>query len=891
MSIDEIFDLLSSFGPSEQHRNEVQRSWFGTIIGRATVLLGMLTLYLCIAMWLYSTVEELASLYKSNQILFFCIFSVPLALLAIPGVFLISRVLREGKLRPLSLNEESPEPGYFRLHPYEASDSQHFARPDGALIEAINWLERTDESVLYLSGPSGSGKSSLVNAGLSPVLRERGWKVLNLRGMGAPSAALKNSLRNFTKTAGSNTLNNEELRDLMIYAGEECERLAAGPLLITLDQFEEFLILEHGVAEGSYAEFLRQISSKPVSNVRLLHIFRSDYRELIFRERLPDYIDGKTAFSLPCFTRRDAESFLKGGPVHLDATGYDELFVGLDRIEETRGLYRPITLNMIGFVLERQGDTLATEPGELIETYLIDCITHDQARDFSRHVLNALITREGTKEPHGVSDLAKKTQLETWQVKATLSVLHHLGLVRPVGEVWEISHDFLARLIVQITGRIKRPWFSRFGGPTLLVAGFGWLVAISVAVPAYVQEREVDAMDSIRSLGFALEPNLGNGLHFVARDRDRIDNDSLFRFGQYAKHLEPIKRLDLYGLDKVTNLKGISEIESLTELALADSRNLKSLAGIENLTALNTLNLRRTGITSLDRLKGLTRLEALIVSDTAITSLAGIEELSSLRSLGLNGTYRLKNLQGIENLSSLKSLSLSRSGVDNLTGIESLTSLEKLNLSDIEVRRLPDLIRLTSLETLRLEGIGIRNLAGIEGLVSLKTLDLDGTGISSLAGIEGLKSLEDLDLIGARNLKSLDGIGALSSLKSLAILRTGITDLARIEGLSSLQSLTIGGPEITSISEIKELTSLKNLDINATGINKLDGLEGATSLESLSIIGTKVSSLAKIEPLTSLKDLQLRQTGLTSLSTADCRILRRIEKVLIVPDVTQNCDR
>lgn len=277
---------------------------------------------------------------------------------------------------------------------------------------------------------------------------------------------------------------------------------------------------------------------------------------------MPEYLDGQTAFSLPACSRSYAEAFLNDGPVRMDRAGYDALFAGLDRIEDARGLYRAITLNMIGFVLEREGSSLAAEPSRLIELYLRDCISSGESKDFAKPVLESLITREGTKAPQECGDIAEFTKLEEWQVSATLIDLQRQGLARPAAGVWEISHDFLARLIGQITGRLRRPWFRRAASPTLIVAGIGWLTAMGAGVPAWVQWHENRAMSGIAELGFSQEPSSVTGLNLVARDGSLITQETLSKLSHYAKATKPISVLAL------------------------DAKGLTSLSGIEGLTAL-----------------------------------------------------------------------------------------------------------------------------------------------------------------------------------------------------------------------------------------------------------------------------------------------------------------
>ena len=145
---------------------------------------------------------------------------------------------------------------------------------------------------------------------------------------------------------------------LVVYCG------ALPPALIVIDQFEEFLILNDAAARAPLIELLHALDRTPLPGLRLLCVFRSDYRELLFKLGLPGHIPGVNAFELAPFLRAEAETFLRKGGRELSPEGYGALFAGLDRIEEARGLYRPITLNMVGLVLERMGAKItATRSG------------------------------------------------------------------------------------------------------------------------------------------------------------------------------------------------------------------------------------------------------------------------------------------------------------------------------------------------------------------------------------------------------------------------------------------------------------------------------------------------------------------------------------------------
>ena len=230
---------------------------------------------------------------------------------------------------------------------------------------------------------------------------------------------------------------------------------------MVIDQFEEFLILNEEKTRAPLLPLLYALDKSPLPGVRLLCVFRSDYRELLFKLGLPPYVVGVNAFDLAPFLRTEAEAFLRKGGRELSTEGYAALFAGLDRIEETRGSYRPITLNMVGLILERMGDRLVGGPEHLIETYLRDCLARGTSQDFAAPVLSSMITAAGTKEPRGLTGIAAATRLQPWQVASTLADLERNGLVRSLDASrtrWEISHDFLARQIGILLGRLRMPW-------------------------------------------------------------------------------------------------------------------------------------------------------------------------------------------------------------------------------------------------------------------------------------------------------------------------------------------------------------------------------------------------------------------------------------------------
>src|SRR6516162_5862655 len=99
---------------------------------------------------------------------------VPVAVLplasAIVGELIPAWLRRRRQNRIIHVVEEKP--GYFRVGPYSesADDRSRYTRADDAHKRVLEWLAQTDQPVLYLTGLSGTGKSSLLYAYVLPGL-------------------------------------------------------------------------------------------------------------------------------------------------------------------------------------------------------------------------------------------------------------------------------------------------------------------------------------------------------------------------------------------------------------------------------------------------------------------------------------------------------------------------------------------------------------------------------------------------------------------------------------------------------------------------------------------------------------------------------------------------
>jgi WD40 repeat protein/DNA-binding SARP family transcriptional activator/tRNA A-37 threonylcarbamoyl transferase component Bud32 len=163
---------------------------------------------------------------------------------------------------------------YKGLRPFFEPDAQDFHGREGLVTHLFERLSRN--RLLALVGPSGSGKSSAVHAGLVPAVRRetRRWFVAAMQPGSDPFAELAFALTALAPAP----LPAELLERGLVEAAAWLLPDDDSELLLVVDQFEELFTLVRDEGErGRFLDLLQRAVTDARSRVRVVLTLRADY--------------------------------------------------------------------------------------------------------------------------------------------------------------------------------------------------------------------------------------------------------------------------------------------------------------------------------------------------------------------------------------------------------------------------------------------------------------------------------------------------------------------------------------------------------------------------------------------------------------------------------------
>jgi type II secretory pathway predicted ATPase ExeA len=281
-----------------------------------------------------------------------------------------------GSRAPISQDEKKiltgiPNP-YKGLAAFDEADAPFFFGREALVERLLNRLGEDHKYARFLAvvGPSGSGKSSLVKAGLVPALRtgalpgSKEWFIVPMTPGTHPLEELEINLNRISSNPALSLMEHlrRDERGLLravrlALPGDDCQ------LLLVIDQFEETFTLAEDKAEAKrFLDGLYIAATATRSPVRVLITLRADFYDRPLMH--PDFsklVQERTEVVVP-LTLKELESAI-ASPAGLVGVSLDPALITamvVDVIEQ------PDALPLLQYALtelfeQRKGDTLALE--------------------------------------------------------------------------------------------------------------------------------------------------------------------------------------------------------------------------------------------------------------------------------------------------------------------------------------------------------------------------------------------------------------------------------------------------------------------------------------------------------------------------------------------------
>lgn len=301
---------------------------------------------------------------------------------------------------------------YKGLRPFEEADSSDFYGREELVAHLLERLSDSSQRFLAIIGPSGSGKSSLIKAGVIPALRrgvvpgsER-WYIASMVPGTDPFRDLTEALLQVAIDAPDN------IENLLRGAGSVRHIRAILPdeddeLLLFIDQFEEvFTLVENEAERTAFLDTLQRMVAAPATKLRIIVTLRADfYDRPLFYSQFGKLMQQYTETLLPLSREDLRDTILK--PAHKAGLIIEDHLA--ERIVEA--VYaRPGALPLMQYALtelyERRHHNLLT-----VEAYdeiggvtgalarradqIFETFTEEQDREWTRQLFLRLITIEG----------------------------------------------------------------------------------------------------------------------------------------------------------------------------------------------------------------------------------------------------------------------------------------------------------------------------------------------------------------------------------------------------------------------------------------------------------------------------------------------------------------
>ncbi|MDH3540104.1 MAG: winged helix-turn-helix domain-containing protein [Acidimicrobiia bacterium] len=299
---------------------------------------------------------------------------------------------------------------YKGLRAFEETDAEDFyGRNDlvRRLAERLNARDPTGRLVV-LAGPSGSGKSSVVRAGLIPLLRSgapgsAGWLIVDMFPGSDPIGALAKAFADVSEAPGELA---EQLSRFDLSLGELAATAvpeAGDLLLLVIDQFEELFTLVHDPSiRERFLDLLLAAVTDPVDRVRVVVTIRADYLDRPLQHAgFAELLEPSLLLVSP-LSDHEVRAAVVEPAAHVGVRPEPDLVVQIARDVAARPASLPLLQYALTDLFERRRGDVLTLEGYLASGGILGALSRraddlyaelsDAAREVTRQLFRRLVT-------------------------------------------------------------------------------------------------------------------------------------------------------------------------------------------------------------------------------------------------------------------------------------------------------------------------------------------------------------------------------------------------------------------------------------------------------------------------------------------------------------------
>ena len=365
------------------------------------------------------------------------------------------------RTRPMSLPNARKLQRPIGMEFLTSADRDHFYGREAKLKELLDAVD--NNRITLLLGNSGTGKTSLIHAGLYPAIMGKDWIPVYTRPLGLPRSDVVAGL------VSSVFEGPQSYRGSLVGALDDAAQATAPKsVLLIIDQFEDILSSRETREAERLIDDLRVLRFIDDARVRVLLVYRADLeaRLGVFWQSISGSAAGLPRVYVTGISAEEAwksiESACSDLGVTLDLSESESAQIQKDlesfstRQEPEGAVYPPYLQMFIDHVWRSLGNLAGSYS---FDRYLaagaMDGVTAgylsrqlEYAQDTEGHlkaVLVSLVRSYGVKAQKSLVEIAADTGLSGSNCEVALEKLIDLRLVRHLDGLYEIAHDFLAR--------------------------------------------------------------------------------------------------------------------------------------------------------------------------------------------------------------------------------------------------------------------------------------------------------------------------------------------------------------------------------------------------------------------------------------------------------------